>query len=51
VKLRYLAEAPVLVAGPVSGRQYKFSAEERDRVVDARDLEPLLRTRHFQRVF
>ena len=51
VKLRYLASVPVLVNGPVSGKPYSFSREESDQFVDARDAEPLLRTRYFERVF
>lgn len=51
VRLRYLASAPIRVDGPVSGRAYSFSKEQPNQAVDARDAEPLLRTRFFQRVF
>ena len=51
VKLRYLASAPVLVNGPVSGKPYAFSRDECDQFVDPRDAESLLRTRYFERVF
>lgn len=51
VVLRYLENSPILVRGPVSGRQYQFSGSHPDQVVDARDVESLLRTRFFRRSF
>ena len=49
VLLRYRDRAPVRVRGPVTGQVYEFSGERPSRWVDARDAEPLLRTRHFAR--
>ncbi len=49
VLLRTRDRVPVRVRGPVTGQAYEFSAERPTRWVDARDAEPLLRTRHFLR--
>lgn len=51
VVLRYLENSPILVRGPVSGHQYQFSGSHPDQIVDARDVESLLRTRFFRRSF
>lgn len=50
VALRYRERARVQVRGPVTGRNYEFSSNQSAVVVDARDVEALLRTRHFTRV-
>jgi hypothetical protein len=49
VTVRYRASASILVRGPVSGRQYRFSPERPVQTIDARDLEALLRTSVFVR--
>jgi hypothetical protein len=49
VALRYLAEAPIFAQGPVSGRQYRFTREQRVLSVDARDAPALLRTGFFEK--
>ena|SRR6516225_7145055 len=50
VVLHYTETSPILVRGPVSGRQYKFSGSKPVQAVDARDAQALLRTRFFARV-
>ena len=49
VALRYTETSPILVRGPASGRQYRFSGSEPVQAVDARDVVALLRTRFFAR--
>lgn len=49
VSLRYLADSPILVRGSASGREYSFSSAQPVQPVEARDAEPLLRTRFFRR--
>ena len=49
VTLRYLEKSPVQVRGPVSGRQYVFSASSPIQAVDTRDAAGLLATRFFGR--
>ncbi len=49
VALRYLESSPILVRGPATGRQYRFSRAEPVQAVDPRDAEPLARTRFFRR--
>ncbi len=49
VRLRYLENSPILVRGPATGREYRFSRANPDQPVDARDAEALLRTRFFRR--
>ena len=49
VGLRYLEKSPIRVRGPVTGRQYEFSAVNSVRSVDARDAGSLLSTRFFAR--
>ena len=48
VRLRYMETSPIRVQGPISGRQYDFSASQPVQAVDPRDAAPLLRTRFFQ---
>ena len=45
--LRYTETSPILVRGPVSGRQYEFSGSKPVQVVDPRDAAALLRTGFF----
>ncbi len=49
VVLRYTETSPILVRGPVSGRQYPFSAMKPSQPVDARDVAGLVRTGFFRR--
>jgi hypothetical protein len=49
VNIHYLKNSPIVVRGPVSGRQYQFSSAHPDQPVDARDANALLRTRFFRR--
>jgi hypothetical protein len=49
VTIRYRSGSAILVRGPVTGRQYRFSPERAVQAVDARDVEALLRTRVFVR--
>ncbi|MBL9134901.1 MAG: hypothetical protein JNK85_03490 [Verrucomicrobiales bacterium] len=44
VILHYTQETPVLVRGPVSGREYRFSRTDPDHAVDIRDSDALIRT-------
>lgn len=48
VVLRYTETSPILVRGPVSGRQYQFSGLKPLQPVDARDAAALLRTGFFR---
>lgn len=48
-RLRYLQRSPIRVRGTVTGKNYEFSAVDAVRLVDARDVEPLLQTRFFVR--
>ena len=50
IALRYIEDAPIFAQGPVSGRQYRFTREQRVQSVDARDAAVLLNTRFFRRV-
>lgn len=47
--LRYLEKSPIRVRGPVSGREYVFSASNPVHPVDVRDVTALLATRFFRR--
>ena len=47
VGLRYLARSPIIVRGPVSGIEYRFSAAQPVQRVARADREALLRTGHF----
>lgn len=49
VPLRYLWHSPVLVRGPVTGREYRFSGGAPVQHVARGDLEPLLATGYFKR--
>jgi len=49
VVLRYTETSPILVRGPVSGRQYQFSGSKPVQAVDARDVVALLGTGFFSR--
>ncbi len=51
VTLQYLENSPIVVRGPVTGRQYEFSGARPVQSVDARDAEALLRTRFFRRTY
>lgn len=42
--LRYTKDTPILVRGPATGRQYRFSPSSPNQAVDLRDAEALLRT-------
>jgi hypothetical protein len=48
VALRYTETSPILVRGPVTGRQYQFSGSQLVHAVDARDVAALLRTGFFR---
>jgi len=47
VSLRYLARSAVVVRGPVTGMQYRFSGAEPVQRVARADRDALLRTGHF----
>ena len=47
VGLRYLARSPIVVRGPVSGIEYRFSAAQPVQRVARTDREALLRTGYF----
>ncbi len=47
VAIRFLGQGAVVVAGPMTGLRYAFSASAPRRAVDARDAAGLLRTRLF----
>ena len=49
VSILYLEKSPILVRGPVTGRNYEFSSACRVQVVHPSDAEALLRTRFFRR--
>jgi hypothetical protein len=49
VRLRYRGSTGIAVKGPRSGRTYTFSGAEPERIVDSRDVEPLLKMGLFQR--
>jgi hypothetical protein len=49
VNLRYLENSPILVRGPVTGRQYEFSGAKPQQLVDVRDADALLRTGFFRK--
>lgn len=51
VMLRYLESSPILVRGPATGRQYRFSKDQPVQPTDPRDAEVLVRTRFFRRNF
>ena len=47
VGLRYLSRSPIVVRGPSSGAEYRFSAAQPVQRVARADREALLRTGHF----
>ena len=47
VGLRYLARSPIIVRGPTSGIEYRFSAAQPVQRVARSDCATLLRTGHF----
>lgn len=49
VRMRYLAHAPVIVHGAITGKQYRFSGSEPVQEVDLRDVQALLPDRFFRR--
>jgi hypothetical protein len=49
VALRYLAQSSIIVVGPVSGRQYRFSGAAPIQRVARADQASLLATGHFRR--
>lgn len=49
IMLRYRERASVVVRGPVTGRTYTFATASPSQPVEARDAEPMLRTRRFER--
>lgn len=51
VPLRYMESSPILVKGPITGRQYEFSEAHPIQSVHVGDAEALLQTRFFRKVF
>ena len=51
VSIRYLRDSPVVVSGPVTGRQYIFSARTPIQSVDFRDAPSLLGASLFRQMF
>jgi hypothetical protein len=49
VSLRYLKQGGIILRGPVTGRQYSFTAARPIQAVDAQDAAALLRTSWFRR--
>jgi hypothetical protein len=49
VRVRYVDPISIVVQGNVSGQRYYFSAGDPVQLVDRRDAEVLLRSRHFRR--
>jgi hypothetical protein len=49
VPLRYVKQGGIVVRGPVTGRQYAFTAATPVQAVDAQDIASLLRTSWFRR--
>jgi len=49
IELRYLARSPIVVRGPATGREYRFSAAAPLQQVARADVELLLRTPYFAR--
>lgn len=45
--LRYLARSPIIVRGPATGIEYRFSAARPVQQVARADRDALLRTGHF----
>ncbi len=51
VMLHYLQTSSILVKGPISGRHYTFSLQTPNQLVNASDVESLLRTGFFRKGF
>jgi hypothetical protein len=49
VPLRYVKQGGIILRGPVTGRQYSFTATHPLQAVDAQDAAALLRTAWFRR--
>jgi hypothetical protein len=49
ISLRYLRQGGIILRGPVTGRQYSFTAARPIQPVDAQDAAALLRTSWFKR--
>ena len=49
VQLRYVERSAVVVRGPASGIEYRFTAESPVQSVDVRDADSLMRSRLFMR--
>ena len=49
VRVRYVDAIAIVVQGSVTGHRYYFSAAEPVQLVDRRDAELMLRSRHFRR--
>ncbi len=50
VRLRYTESSPVLVLGPATGWQYRFSGDSPIQLVDVRDADAFVRSRFFVRI-
>ena len=48
MRVRYLGGRPVVLKGPVTGVEYRFSGSERDQLVDPRDAIMITRDRLFR---
>lgn len=49
IPIRYLQTSPIRVKGPITGRNYEFSARHPVQLVDNHDATALLRTGFFRR--
>jgi len=50
-RLRYLAKSAIVVNGPATNAQYRFSGVQPIQMVAVADVEPLLETGFFRREF
>ncbi|HVO83160.1 MAG TPA: hypothetical protein VMU60_01925 [Syntrophobacteria bacterium] len=48
MRVRYGGGRPVIVRGPVTGSDYRFSGTERVQLVDPRDAAAIMRNRMFR---
>ncbi len=48
MRLRYLGGRPVVITGPATGTQYRFSGVDRVRLVEPRDAVAILRSGAFR---
>ena len=48
IRVRYGGGRPIIVKGPVSGSNYRFSGIERVQLVDPRDAVAIMRNRMFR---